>query len=382
MFDPPKQPEPLITIFSSSEAEPDPAVEFRSNLDQLTPHTLIAHSIMVINVAVFLLMACSQMNFLDFDIKTLIAWGADYGPLTATSGQWWRLLTSTFLHAGIIHLAFNMFVLFRIGPFMEQLVGRFGFLVVYIFSGLGGSFASVAYNPFGVSVGASGAIFGLYGALLGFILLRRDTIPAVILGRLKQAGIVFLGYNLVYGFVNEGTDVAAHLGGLVTGFLSGVVLSSPLTIEMARRRQHRAAALAAVFFVALVPAAGALPRPADFFAELDRLGKVEHQCVTALNSALERGRSGEQSNLATAEFVERDVVKPWSAERDTLVGIERQMRPGPQRRVLNRLLDYVNARQEAWSLTAQGFRTGNLQLLHDAARKQIYAATLARRVAK
>jgi rhomboid protease GluP len=115
-------------------------------------------------------------------VGSLIAWGANYGPDTITNGQWWRLLTSMFLHIGIVHLAFNMIVLLQIGPFVERLVGNVGFLIVYFVSGFAGNVTSLVWNPYTVSAGASGAIFGLYGLLLGFLLMsRRDSIPTDVL---------------------------------------------------------------------------------------------------------------------------------------------------------------------------------------------------------
>ena len=95
------------------------------------------------------------------------------------------MLTCAFLHFGIIHLAFNMWVLWQLGDLVERLVGNIGFLVLYIISGVGGSLASLLWNPMVISAGASGAVFGVGGALMGFILLRRDTIPAEVLKHLR-----------------------------------------------------------------------------------------------------------------------------------------------------------------------------------------------------
>ena len=131
--------------------------------------------------------------------ETLVAWGANYGPLTL-DGQWWRLLTCTFVHIGIIHIGLNMWVLWDIGQLVERLTGNVGFLLLYLLSGLFGSLASVYWNPEVLSAGASGAVFGAFGGLMGFVLLRGDSIPKSILGPLRNSGTSFLFYNLIFGF--------------------------------------------------------------------------------------------------------------------------------------------------------------------------------------
>jgi rhomboid protease GluP len=154
-------------------------------------------------------------------------WGGDSGPLTVGAHQWWRLLTSCFLHFGIIHIAFNMFVLYQIGPFIETVFGRARYVVIYLCAGLFGSLVSVWIHPMAVGAGASGAIFGLYGALFGFLLIQRRTLnPAVTRSIAKSAGI-FLLYNLVYGVMSRTTDLSAHFGGLIAGFVVGMLLVRP-----------------------------------------------------------------------------------------------------------------------------------------------------------
>src|SRR5262249_23598709 len=134
------------------------------------------------------------------------------------------LLTSTFVHIGIVHLVFNMFVLFRIGPMIQALLGRPGFTTVYFVSGIAGSLASLTWNPYLVSAGASGAIFGLYGALLGFALVQHGKLKSAAIMSLAGYAVVFVAYNVVYGLMHQGTDMAAHFGGLGAGFICGLCL--------------------------------------------------------------------------------------------------------------------------------------------------------------
>lgn len=127
------------------------------------------------------------------------------------AGEWWRLLTAPFLHAGLWHVGLNMFALWILGSLVEPLIGRWRFVAVYLVSALGGAVASYAFSDPGVvSVGASGAVFGLLGATI--VALRK-------LNRDVSGVLVLLGINVVLGFVFPGIDWRAHLGGLLAGLL-------------------------------------------------------------------------------------------------------------------------------------------------------------------
>jgi rhomboid protease GluP len=155
--------------------------------------------------------------------RDLVAWGASYGPYELST-EWWRLFTAMFVHIGVIHILLNMYCLWNLGPLAERLFGPWRFLLLYLLSGVAGDVASVALHPTIVAAGASGAIFGVAGALLPVLHLRN--IPAIVNLRSRggRLGIgSFIVYNLVYGFANTGIDNAAHIGGLVTGFVIGYV---------------------------------------------------------------------------------------------------------------------------------------------------------------
>ena len=154
------------------------------------------------------------------DPESLLAFGANYGPLVA-EGEYWRLLTSTFLHIGIMHLAFNSIGLLIYGMLLERIFGRLRFLLIYVASGLAGATVSFVVNPIAISAGASGAIFGLLGAL-GATFLAGPTRA----NRRDFGGIVVLiAINLAFGFMVPGIDNWAHIGGLVMGFALGMVLT-------------------------------------------------------------------------------------------------------------------------------------------------------------
>lgn len=166
----------------------------------------------------------------------LVHYGAS-SAATVLAGQYWRLLTATFLHAGWMHLLFNGWALFQLGSLVETLFGSKRFAAIYFASGLGGSIASVAWDLVSgrdvPSVGASGAIFGLLGALIAFLARHRDrlTPPArSLLGQLLFWAVI----NIVLGFTAPMVDNAGHLGGLAVGLVFGA------TIRLPRRPEPRA----------------------------------------------------------------------------------------------------------------------------------------------
>jgi rhomboid protease GluP len=176
------------------------------------------------NVLVCLAMVASGVSFTEPTPFDALKWGADFAPLTLGQGQYWRLFTACFVHFGILHIAFNMYVLYQIGPFVQVTFGRARYLILYVAAGLSGSVVSLYVHPDSVGAGASGAIFGLYGAVFGFLLRERRSLdPAAVKSIGRSAGI-FLVYNLIYGTISRTTDLSAHLGGLVAGFLAGIAL--------------------------------------------------------------------------------------------------------------------------------------------------------------
>jgi rhomboid protease GluP len=177
-----------------------------------------------INAAVFLGMALASSTVMDFTPQLTIAWGANWGPLTL-SGEWWRLLTCVFVHGGIIHIAFNMWCLWNLGALSESLYGRWTYAAVYLLCGVGASLASVAWHPGAPSVGASGAIFGLAGALIAAFKLGEFSVPRSALSGTLRSLAMFVIYNLIFGQVIGTTDNAAHIGGLVTGLILGALIA-------------------------------------------------------------------------------------------------------------------------------------------------------------
>ncbi len=210
------------------------------------------------NIAVFLAMALASGTITnDFPGQTLVAFGANYGPYTL-SGQWWRILAYMFLHGGIWHIVFNMWCLWDLGALCEQLYGRWTFFCIYLLTGVAGGLASVAWNPGVLSVGASGAIFGLAGALAASFYLGEFSIPRYAIQHTLRSLVFFIGfnvlfgvgYNLVTGANAGGIDNACHAGGLVSGAILGALVARLAPHPDAPSRRIAVLGLIAVVLVA------------------------------------------------------------------------------------------------------------------------------------
>jgi rhomboid protease GluP len=185
----------------------------------------VTQAIFGINVAVFVVMLLSGVSMLGNPSgQDLVRWGANFGPLTV-GGEWWRLLTCVFIHGGLLHIAFNMWCLWDLGRLAESVYGHWTFAAVYFLSGVSASLASVIWNPVILSVGASGAIFGIAGALIASFYLGEFSLPRAAMSGMLRSVVMFVGYNLFFGAVIARTDNAAHIGGLLMGLLLGALIA-------------------------------------------------------------------------------------------------------------------------------------------------------------
>ena len=177
--------------------------------------SLVTKSLLALNVAVYLVTA-SQGGGLNTPGGRIFEKWLLFGPAVA-NGEWWRLFTSAFLHANLIHIAFNMYFLWFVGSAVEQALGRGRFVLLYVVSALAGSAGALVWTPTAPTVGASGALFGLLGAAL--ILERQRN---YVLGG-SAAGLILI--NLILSFAISGISIGGHVGGLIGGILCTLVLS-------------------------------------------------------------------------------------------------------------------------------------------------------------
>jgi rhomboid protease GluP len=199
--------------------------DFLYRLQQATPRLWVTPTIIAINALVWLAMLGDGLSPLAPLGSELLQWGGNR--LRETLVQPWRLMSATVLHAGIIHLAFNMWALWDVGRVAERFYGTLQFLMIYLLSGLFGSLASLFFaGKVAVSVGASGAIFGVIGALLAALAGQRGRLPRGLAASLLRSLLMFVAVSLVLGFTLGVVDNAAHLGGLLAGFLMASVLAA------------------------------------------------------------------------------------------------------------------------------------------------------------
>ena len=179
----------------------------------------VTYTIIILNILLYLIEVIKSRNLIDIDIYTLIQMGAKVNVLI-NSGEIYRLLTSAFLHGGIIHIFFNMSALNIIGREVEAVYGSKRYIAIYVISALGGSVVSYLFKPNSISVGASGAIFGLLGAMLIFGLKERDKIGKQYMKNILET----IGLNVIIGITIPNIDNFAHLGGLILGTITSFIL--------------------------------------------------------------------------------------------------------------------------------------------------------------
>jgi len=188
------------------------------------PRVSINTILIVANVLVYLAMVLRGIPPMHPSSEQLLKWGANFGPFTLDN-QPWRLFTCLFLHIGLVHLALNMWTLYNVGELAEAIYGQATFLAIYLLSGLAGSVGSIVRHSLGVSAGASGAIFGVAGALIATLLLGHFAIPRRVLRVTLIVLVVFAVYSLGAGFLNTGVDNGAHIGGFIAGLILGTVMA-------------------------------------------------------------------------------------------------------------------------------------------------------------
>ena len=175
--------------------------------------------------------------------EVLLRWGADWGPRTF-DGEWWRVITSMFVHIGVLHLFMNMWCLRDYGRMAETVYGRSSFVALYLVAGVSGSLSSLAWHPNTISAGASAAIFGVVGSLIPPYRQGRLPVPEHALKQARKSLTTFVVYNLLFGFAIPAIDNAAHIGGLIAGYVVGTLWT--------RSASERGRQLTAKFVIAAV----------------------------------------------------------------------------------------------------------------------------------
>jgi rhomboid protease GluP len=196
----------------------------------------VSYALIAANVGMFAFELARGAGLGGPTAEEMIGLGGDLAAL-ACHGQSWRLLSAMFLHYGLIHLGLNMLCLYQI-RFVERMLGHAEFLALYLAAGLVGGLASLAVHPNAVSAGASGAVFGMFGAFTAVMFARRKRVDPDRWNRTMRSLGMFFAINLVYGLAERGIDLSAHVGGVGVGLVGGFVLAK--TASPTARRPLRA----------------------------------------------------------------------------------------------------------------------------------------------
>ena len=338
---------------------------FASALNTATPTAFVTPIIIALNILVFVAMGIAGVGWFAPDPERMLSWGADFWPLT-TSGQWWRLVTSTFLHFGVIHLALNMWALGGVGLLTERLFGNRFYAAIYLFGAITASLASNWWNQDAVGAGASGAIFAVYGALLAYLVFQPSSFPKGAVQPLIKSTLGFVAYNVFYGLGHAGISNAAHLGGLAGGILLGVFLCRPL--DLARRSKQavpRSVVAAIVGVATLGVSLYQLPK-CSFDMNAERAFDAERQSFageadsanSTFNTMIERAKAGTLSNAEFAKRLDSEVIPKWEgmARRLSAITISEGSSSKP---IHAALLRFCETRRDSFRALSEGLRTGD-----------------------
>ncbi len=336
-------------------------LEFLLSLRQVTPRVIYSHLLFGLNVGVFaILVLVFGVPLMQPGAQDLLPFGANFTPYTR-DGEWWRLFTCMFLHYGLIHIAFNMWVLRQVGPLVERMLGNTGFLVTYLASGLLGSLTSAWWNPGSVSAGASGAIFGIIGALVGTLLLGQGVIPRATLARLRKSLGTFLMLNIVLGMSVPSIGMAAHMGGLVGGLVCGVIMMRPDILLSSEGRGARNLLAAALCGLGMVWMLVALPeKGGEVTRVLLEFDLQQAQNAEELQAAVEDRQADRLDDESLASIVEALALNDRRSqeELDALRTGEFQLEDGLEAQLVvvsRKLTDRV----EAFEILVRALRTGD-----------------------
>jgi membrane associated rhomboid family serine protease len=285
-----------------------------------------SHVIVGINVLVFAVMVLRGVSPLTPTTEQLKHWGANWGPLSLGT-QPWRILTSNYVHVGIIHLAFNMWCLWNLGQLAERILGHLNFAVLYTICGLAGSIASLWWHPMVVGAGASGAIFGLAGASIAVFYLGHLPISKVAIQATMRSLMTFVGYNLLFGLA-PGIDNSAHIGGLVAGLIMGAALSKHILVAPEVRRAWARLTwitMAAILFVSFIAVKRIYPQ----MPLLANPQVIAAQQMAAARRALQLGRPAE----AIPPLQDAIDEMPSNPEPQYLLGVAYLMQRQPDKAI-------------------------------------------------
>ena len=356
---------------------------FRQALEVIGARSVVTPVVVASNGLAFAWAASARAGILTPHAAALIRAGSNFGPFTL-DGQWWRLVSSLFVHFGLLHLVINMWALWQWGRLAERLFGSLQFVLLYVFAGLCGNVASLLWNPAVNIAGASAALCGVLGALLAFILRTGTRVPIEAGSGLRVSGSVFVLYSLANGLTHSGCENSALLGGLLGGFVMGWLLARPLTFEgrSSYMRQLSGAALGGA--VALGALSWPLIHPSAVdaaewhFRDELQLYSWDEKRAQAEQSAVDREQlEGNITSEQWGELIARDVLPRWEkAEgRFSSVHLPPESKLAP---LQTQIVSYLEEKRAALRVLSEGARRNDAQKLQQG--KVLFAKNRARQI--
>jgi len=278
---------------------------FEQQLTQHTKTTWALYAIVAVNVIAWLWNVATGISAMRPASADLFHAGAISAWAVTREHEFWRLLTGTFLHGGLMHLAMNMLGLWGAGKLLNRLYGNAQFLQVYLFSALVGASASLHFGAqTAVSVGASGAVFGVLGALVVAVRRHREQVPKALARQILTSETVFLVYALLNGFTRQGIDNAAHVGGLLAGAAMGWMLAGVVGDVYPGMRRLRAAAVGVGGMAVVAAMVATTPAPpvdhGSMFAASEQIQRVMPR-IQAAQAALQKDVQQAQAGRMSAD---------------------------------------------------------------------------------
>jgi len=349
-------------------------VPFWQMLCERTPRAPVTPALAGLNIVVFVLMLFGTGAISAPD--TLIAWGGSFGPRT-TNGEWWRLVTAMFVHSSLLHLVADVVGLLAVGLVLERMVGPVAFAGVYLAAGVSSIAFSLIASPTGVSVGASGAIFGVYGLLLAAAtrsMLDSSTpkIPLALARRLTPAAAVFVVYNFVTSAIASGPELAA----LLVGCLSGLFVAQGLGERPAPAIRTVPIVVGAIVMV--IVTVRPLSGMTDMRPEVLRLAAAEQEMAARYRAATDQFTSGRITIQELAEVIDHDIMPDLQASRARVASLKGV--PDEQKPLLEAAEKYLLLRDESWRIRSKALTMSSISLLKQADISEVESRNVLRRI--
>lgn len=342
-------------FIEAQRKETEKEAAYATNIKTATRIPFITPLLVAANLVMFVITGIAGAGWFDANAGALLQWGGDHWYFT-TAGGWWRLLSSAFLHLGIFHLLFNMQALLVAGLITERLFGNVPFLAIYVASALVSGLASIWWDQNSVIVGASGAVFAIYGALLAYVAVYRQSLPKRIVEQLGGSALAFLAYNVYFAIKLGAGNIshAAHIGGLCAGFILGAVMARPL--DLARRARQTVprliagavlACLAIAFAVLYIPKSGLDLHGEEALEAACQSMNTEELRLQERYIAMLNGFDAGKINAAEVQrTIDQEILPAW----DSLIGRITSVPLGQasmSKPIQNKILQYGQIRHDA-----------------------------------